>query len=437
MAEKLAKALNLSAFPKPYQNLFQVQTKASKDLSEAESSIEKFKLTREADAATQQKKAFDEATDKYQTKLEKEQEKLDSFGDEKFHPIQDNLQDIAGLYSAVGIIGAMIGGGGRNSAMNALSSMTGMLDGWKQGRADLFKKEKIAFDEHLNQIKQQKDSIVQKMNAIAKEYTTDREKAEMDYKVLLAQYPDSVLQKMDKIGGLKATYNFVNNTLTKATDQVVKHNYDMVMEGVRHANKVNEEKIAAGLKEIKDIQPLVEGIRASNDLLNQMRDPEVQKGLAAKAAPLLEKIRSLKDNQDFETAVNSQLTGTDKTTLFLKDALINSYAIERAARGNTRLTVQDVKTLTPVLDPTNYTPDAYKELLERRRKTLYTNLQDRGLTVDQINQKTVERPYTPYSGTTTTQTQAPQQAVDYLTKNPTEENKKFFKDKYGYLPKGI
>ena len=221
MAEELAKALNLSAFPKPYQNLFQVQTKASKDLSEAESSIEKFKLTREADAATQQKKAFDEATDKYQTKLEKEQEKLDSFGDEKFHPIQDNLQDIAGLYSAVGIIGAMIGGGGRNSAMNALSSMTGMLDGWKQGRADLFKKEKIAFDEHLNQIKQQKDSIVQKMNAIAKEYTTDREKAEMDYKVLLAQYPDSVLQKMDKIGGLKATYNFVNNTLTKATDQVV------------------------------------------------------------------------------------------------------------------------------------------------------------------------------------------------------------------------
>ena len=159
MAEELAKALNLSAFPKPYQNLFQVQTKASKDLSEAESSIEKFKLTREADAATQQKKAFDEATDKYQTKLEKEQEKLDSFGDEKFHPIQDNLQDIAGLYSAVGIIGAMIGGGGRNSAMNALSSMTGMLDGWKQGRADLFKKEKIAFDEHLNQIKQEFNSL--------------------------------------------------------------------------------------------------------------------------------------------------------------------------------------------------------------------------------------------------------------------------------------
>ena len=41
--------------------------------------------------------------------------------------------------------------------------------------------------------------------------------ADMDYKVLLAQYPDSVLQQMDKIGGLKANLNFINNTLSKAT----------------------------------------------------------------------------------------------------------------------------------------------------------------------------------------------------------------------------
>jgi len=436
MAEELAKALNLSAFPKPYQDLYQVQSKATKDLSDAETSIEKFKLTREADAATQQKKMFDEATNKYQEKLGKEQEKLDSFGDVKFQPTQDNLQDIAGLFSAVGIIGAMIGGSGRNSAMNALSSMTGMLDGWKQGRSDLFKQEKIKFDEELNKIKVEKDSIVQKMNAIAKEYAVDKEKADMDYKVLLAQYPDSVLQQMDKIGGFKNTLNFVNGTITKATEQMVKHKDDMQMESIRHSNRLSEAKLAAGLKELKDIQPMVDGIRATNNLLQQIKDPDVQKGLAARVAPLLEKIKSLSDSQDFETAVNTQLTGTDKTTLFLKDALLETYAIERAAKGGQRLTVQDMKTVGPVLDPTNYTPQAYQELLERRRKTLYTNLQDRGLSEAQINQKTVERPYTPYSQTTE-QTQAPKQAIDYLTKNPTEENKKFFKDKYGYLPQGM
>mgnify|MGYP003337783346 CR=1 FL=1 len=294
MAEQLSNALNLSAFPKPYQDLYQVQNKASKDLSEAETSIEKFKLTREADAAVQQKKMFDEATSKYQEKYNKVQEKLDSFGDVKFQPTQDNLQDIAGLFSAVGIIGAMIGGGGRNSAMNALSSMTGMLDGWKQGRADLFKQEKIKYDEELNRIKLQKEAIVQKMNAIANEYAVDKEKAQMDYKVLLSQYPDSVLQKMDKIGGLKANLDFVNNTLSKAVDAAVKHSYDMDKASLEHNYRLEEAKISAGIQAAKDINPMIQGVRATNNLLTQLQDPDVQKGLTAKVSPLLEKIKSNK-----------------------------------------------------------------------------------------------------------------------------------------------
>jgi hypothetical protein len=262
MAEELAKALNLSAFPKPYQDLYQVQSKAAKDLSDAETSIEKFKLKREADAATQQKKAFDEATEKYQTKSQKEQEKLDSFGDVKFQPTQDNLQDIAGLFSAVGIIGAMIGGSGRNSAMNALSSMTGMLDGWKQGRADLFKQEKIKFDAELNKIKLEKDAIRDKMNAIAKEFTIDKEKADMNYRVLLAQYPDSVLQQMDKLGDFKATYDFVNNTLSKATDQMVKHKDDMQMESIKQANRM---KVAAEQRKIALLEKI------DREIINEAR----------------------------------------------------------------------------------------------------------------------------------------------------------------------
>ena len=434
MAEELAKALNLSAFPKPYQDLYQVQTKASKDLTDAETSIEKFKLTREADAATQQKKMFDEATNKYQEKLGKEQEKLDSFGDVKFQPTQDNLQDIAGLFSAVGIIGAMIGGSGRNSAMNALSSMTGMLDGWKQGRSDLFKQEKIKFDEELNKIKVEKDSIVQKMNAIAKEYAVDKEKADMDYKVLLAQYPDSVLQQMDKIGDFKATYDFVNNTLTKATDTTVSKKYDMDKAAREHQYRMEEAKISAGIKSAKDINPLIQGVRATDNLLTQLADEEVQKGLLAKAKPLLEKLKSIQNpqNVEFEQAVNSTLTGTDKTTLFLKDALLESYAIERAAKNGQRLTVQDVKMLQPVLDPTNYTADAYAELLQRRRKTLFNNLQDLGLSAEEITKRSAERPYQPFVPEKAQRPQ-PTQADRDLAKTSPELRKKF-KEHFGVEP---
>jgi hypothetical protein len=242
MAEELASALNLSTLPKPYQDLYKIQSKVSKDLTEAETSIEKFKYTREADAITQQKKAYDEATEKYQKRTKEEQDKLDSFGDVKFQPTQDNVVDIAGLFSAVGIIGAMIGGSGRNSAMNALSSMTGMLDGWKQGRADLFKKEKINFDANLNKIKLEKDAIRDKMNAIAKEMVVDKEKADINYKVLLSQYPDSVFKKMDEVGGFKNALAFVNGPITKATDQMVKHKDDMQMESIKQANRM---KVAA------------------------------------------------------------------------------------------------------------------------------------------------------------------------------------------------
>jgi hypothetical protein len=118
--------------------------------------------------------------------------------------------------------------------------------------------------------------------------------------------------------------------------------------------------------------------------------------LVAKAAPLLERLKSLAPGADFETAVNQTLTGTDETTLFLKDALLETYAIESAAKGGQRLTVQDMKMVGPVLDPTNYTPQTYNALLDQRRKVLYDNLQDRGLTPDEIKKASARRPYTPY-----------------------------------------
>jgi hypothetical protein len=151
-------------------------------------------------------------------------------------------------------------------------------------------------------------------------------------------------------------------------------------------------------RETREIRTLTQGVRGIENLLDQLNDPEVQAGLLAKAAPLLEKLKSVAPGTDFTTAVNQTLTGTDKTTLFLKDALLESYAIESAAKGGQRLTVQDMKMVGPVLDPTNYTSATYKALLDQRRRVLYDNLQDRGLTPDEIKKASVRRPYTPYGG---------------------------------------
>jgi hypothetical protein len=160
----------------------------------------------------------------------------------------------------------------------------------------------------------------------------------------------------------------------------------------------NEKKTAT---ELKTVLPIIQGIRSVENLQAQLRDPEVQVGLKAKAAPWVEKLKSLGDSTgDFEQAVNQNLTGIDKTTVFLKDALLATYEIERAAKGNQRLTVQDMKMVGPVLDPTNYSPATYNQILEGRRRSLYENAQDIGMTPEEIKSRSAHRPYEPYSGST-------------------------------------
>ena len=97
-----------------------------------------------------------------------------------------------------------------------------------------------------------------------------------------------------------------------------------------------------------------------------------------------------------------------------------------------------MKQAGPVLDPTNYRPETYKALLEGRRRQLYNNLQDLGMSQKDIEEKSAEHAYTPYGGqitSTATQTpKAPQSAIDHLKKHP--ELKGEFKNKYNYLPEG-
>ena len=188
-------------------------------------------------------------------------------------------------------------------------------------------------------------------------------------------------------------------------------------------------------REEREIRTLVQGVRGIENLQDQLAKPGVRTGLVAKAAPLLERLKSLAPGADFETAVNQTLTGTDETTLFLKDALLETYAIESAAKGGQRLTVQDMKMVGPVLDPTNYTPQTYNALLDQRRKVLYDNLQDRGLTPDEIKKASARRPYTPYGGESPspakTLSTEDKEALDWANSHPQDPRSAKIKSRLG------
>ena len=64
----------------------------------------------------------------------------------KLNPTKENIQSLATLFSLIGVVGVGLGGRGKMSAMNSLNAMTGLMKGWQQGRADLFKKDLQEFE---------------------------------------------------------------------------------------------------------------------------------------------------------------------------------------------------------------------------------------------------------------------------------------------------
>lgn len=96
----------------------------------------------------------------------------------EFHPTQDNIQSLTGLFSIIGLIGTAMGGAGKNSALLALNSMSGMMKGWRSGRADLFKREKEEFDKNMQRVKSVLEDAYKDADRAEKMLAYNRQEAE-------------------------------------------------------------------------------------------------------------------------------------------------------------------------------------------------------------------------------------------------------------------
>ena len=344
----------------------------------------------------------------YQEKLEKEPLPA-------FIPTKDNAQDLAGLFSLVSVIGMIAG---KQNGQMAMQAMNGMLEGYQKGRADLYKKEATEFDKNFKAMLSKHAEFRKEMEDAIKLASTDKEAGMQAAELAATKAGSSIVQAQLRKGDLVGAYKLVDES-SKGAEKALTLESTMRQKAADRENAISLEKLRAGLKNLKDALPMVQGVRGIENLQRQLADPEVQKGLLSKTAPWIEKIKSIADSTgDFESAVNKELTGTDKTTLFLKDALLESYNIERAAKGGQRLTVQDMKMIGPVLDPANYSPQTYNQLLEGRRKVLYRNLQDVGYTPAMIQAQTAEKAYTPFN--------APPATAKYtIGQEITKGNKKY------------
>jgi hypothetical protein len=351
-----------------------------------------------------------------------------------FEPTQESLKDQAMLFSLINVIGFAIGAGGKKNAQQAMYAMNGMLEGHQQGRADLYKTESARFDKNFKALQQRAVFLENELRRSLQDYTRDKVAGDERAHAAFAEAEADFMKVYAEKNGLVKAYERakeIRKSIDKAIDEEKKrkerredkadadYRHRELIVATRVPKETSQEKREGKMgtagpartiyertgktlpdeKTAKEVQANSQGIRAIEDLQKDLTDPEIKAGLLSKTAPFLEKLDSIfnaPDNADFETAVNKQLTGTDKTTLFLKKALLNTYAIERAAKGGQRLTVQDMKMVGPVLDPTNYTTQAYFQLLDDRRKDLYNTLSDYGFGPEDVKKLSVQGAYTPY-----------------------------------------
>ena len=456
MANVLTKALKTDLSQSAPTDLMPGLEKQQKEAKQAEleassavSGLEEKKIKAETEAKATRARQYLETTEGAEGRRKTRDEPLltqekdvgEAMMKAHFEPSKENLSDQAALFSLINVIGFAIGGGGKRNAQAAMSAMNGMLEGHQQGRADVFKEERATFDKNLKSLQQRAAFVEKELAKSLQEYTRDKDAGLQRADVTFAQAEADFMKIYAQKNGLVKAYEMakdVRKNLDKAVEKEQARQLrieDKIREDIRHRELIKatstpketpQEKREAKMgtagpartiydktgkmlpdeKTAKEVQANVQGIRTIEDLQKDLSDPEIKAGLTSKFAPWQEKIASIFDSGpvEYETAVNSQLTGTDRTTLFLKKALLSSYAIERAAKGGQRLTVQDMKTVGPVLDPTNYTATTYAQLLDDRRRDLYDVMSDYGFNQSDVKKLSTPSLYTPYGQT---QTSAP------------------------------
>lgn len=145
--------------------------------AQAAGELKKAELTQQANIAGEQAKAATEIANRAKTYVEDAQKKEAEFPYPEFHPTKDNAESLAGIFSIVSTLGIMLGSSGKQSGLNAMNAMTGMMNGWQKGRADLFKREKEEFDKEFNRIKVLRESLRKDLEDYMKLLPYDKEAA--------------------------------------------------------------------------------------------------------------------------------------------------------------------------------------------------------------------------------------------------------------------
>jgi len=164
-----------------------------------------------------------------------------------FVPTKENAQDIATIFSLVGIIGMAIGGGAKDNAYAAMAGMNGMLEGYKKGRADVYKRERDMFDKNLKALQLKVQTLQQELTEAIQLKQQDFKAGETAIEIALAKSGSDLLDLKRKKNGDMAALETVIQT-GKDVDSLVKMSAEQFKQAEERKFKERELAQQAELK---------------------------------------------------------------------------------------------------------------------------------------------------------------------------------------------
>jgi len=200
--------------------------KQEENVAQAKSEQEQYVGTLESQLAQEQKiadarkKAYAaDKADEIRRGQEAILQEMDATNSKEFHFSQENMQSIATLFSLLGVIAIGAGKGSRMSVMNTMNSLTGMMKGWQQGRADVWKREKEEFEKNMSKTRAKLEAYSKKAELAWKTMPYDLEKANAMMDELVAQTGSQIVSEKAKLQGIPAVATYLNNLFTGADTQ--------------------------------------------------------------------------------------------------------------------------------------------------------------------------------------------------------------------------
>jgi hypothetical protein len=164
----------------------------------------------------------------------------------EFVPTKDTVQDIAGLFSLIGVIGMAVGGGGRMASQQAMGAMNGMMEGYRKGRSDLFKKQQIEFDKNFKAMQTAVNSLRDDYAEALEIEKTDKEAGRIARAMALNKAGSPVLKAMEDRQGSVSVMNTINDLYSAKQKMVDQFNsVKAKTDAEANAERRHRENIAA------------------------------------------------------------------------------------------------------------------------------------------------------------------------------------------------